>query len=141
MSASQLDTLLQLTRRLSDLVAREIAMIEARTPDRIAEHAPERDRLSALYAREMNAARAEPTLLKMAPPAALEALKQETARFNDALDRHRRLLTRMRRVTEGIVKAVAGEASKAVAPRAAYGPGAKAAAPRYAAPVAVNAKI
>jgi uncharacterized protein YdcH (DUF465 family) len=138
---TRVETLLGLTRRLSALVADEIALIEARDTGGLAARAEERDRLTALYAREMNAARAEPGF-RASPQAKLSELKDETARFTAALDRHRRLVERMRRVTEGIVKAVADEAARARLPRPGYGPGAAAAAPsRLAAPVVLNARV
>ncbi len=138
---ARLETLLGLTRRLTALVEAEIGLIEARRIGGIAAHEDERAKLTGLYAREMQALKADaPRLKATLDPAEIEAVKAETRRFDAALDRHRRLVERMRRVTEGIVKAVADEAMRAQAPRKGYGPsGAVAPAPRSAT-LAINAK-
>ena len=52
---SRIDTILDITRRLTALLEREMALIEAKTPARLAELEDERSRLSLLYSREMQA--------------------------------------------------------------------------------------
>lgn len=139
----RIDVLIDLTRRLSAMVEDEIGMIERRAPHRLAEHEDERSRLALHYAREMQAMRAEPSNIRALTRERIERLKDETAAFNGALDRHRRLIARMRRVTEGIIKAVADEAANQRAPQTAYARPGAALAPytRPAAPLAFNRKI
>jgi hypothetical protein len=137
----RIDLILDLTRRLSALVEREIALIQAHEPQRLAEHEDERSRLSLLYAREMQSLRADPEAARKAERDRLERLKNETKAFNDTLDRHQRLIKRMRRVTEGIVKAVSDEAAKQAAPRTTYGMSGYTASARGPAPLAINRKV
>lgn len=139
----RIDVLIDLTRKLSAMVEDEIGMIKRRTPHRLAENEDERSRLALLYAREMQSLRAEPVDVRAVTRERIERLKDETASFNGALDRHRRLIARMRRVTEGIIKAVADEAANQRAPKTGYTrPGtAPVAYARGAAPLAVNRKV
>lgn len=141
----RIDVLIDLTRRLSAMVEQEIGHIQAREPHRLADLEPERSRLSLIYTREMQSLRADPATVQAAARERIERLKDETAAFNGALDRHKRLISRMRRVTEGILKAVADEAAAQRAPQTSYTrPGAvqtSSAYARAAAPLAVNRKV
>lgn len=137
----RIDVILDLTKRLSALVEREIALIEAHEPHRIADLEDERTRLSTLYAREMQAVKSDPAAVRAAGRDRIQRLRDETAGFNASLDRHQRLITRMRRVTEGIVKAVADEASRQRAPKTVYGASGASAYRAAAAPIAINRKI
>jgi hypothetical protein len=137
----RIDTILDLTRRLSALVEREIALIQAHEPHRLSEHEEERSRLSLLYSREMQSLRADPEAARRAEQERLRQLKDETRAFNETLDRHQRLVSRMRRVTEGIVKAVADEAARQAAPRTTYGMSGYTAPNRGPAPLAINRKV
>ncbi|MCC6919530.1 MAG: hypothetical protein IT548_10020 [Alphaproteobacteria bacterium] len=137
----RIDLILDLTRRLSQLVEREIALIQAQEPHRLAEHEEERSRLSLLYAREMQSLRANPDVARRAEQSRLDSLRAETKAFNETLERHQRLIARMRHVTEGIVKAVADEAARQNAPRTSYGMSGYTNPGRGAAPLAINRKI
>jgi hypothetical protein len=137
----RLDVILDLTRRLSALVEREITLLQTRQPHRLAEHEEERTRLSLLYAREMQAMRADPAAARALDKRRIEQLKEDTAAFNAALDRHKRLVARMRRVTEGIIKSIADEAVRQKAPRSVYGATGYTATTKAAAPLAVNRRV
>ena len=54
--ADRVDVILELTRQLSQLVAREMELIEAREAHRLTDLEEERSRFSLLYTREMQAA-------------------------------------------------------------------------------------
>lgn len=138
---SRIDTILDITRRLTALLEREMAMIEAKTPARLAELEEERSRLSLLYSREMQAVAASPAEFRTLPQDRLAALRDETKGFHDLLDRHQRMVARMRRVTEGIVKTIADEAARQKAPRTGYAPGGQTTGRSGAAPLAINAKF
>lgn len=138
---SRIDTILDITRRLTALLEREIGMIEAKTPARLAEFEEERTRLSLLYGREMQAVAASPAAFGQLPKDRIAALREETKSFQGLLDRHQRLVSRMRRVTEGIVKTIADEASRQKSPRTGYAATGRAAAPAGATPLAINSKI
>lgn len=138
---SRIDTILEITRRLTALMEREMALIEAKTPARLGDLEEERSRLSLLYSREMQAVAASPAEFRALPQDRIIALRDETRNFHDLLDRHQRLLARMRRVTEGIVKTVAEEAQRQKAPRAGYAAGGQSSARTAAAPLAINARV
>lgn len=140
--SDRIDVLIDITRKLSRMVEEEIEMMERRTPQMLAQHEDERTRLAMTYSREMQAMREDPDAVRRITRERIEQLKDETAAFNGALDRHRRLIARMRRVTEGIVKSVADEAAAQRAPRTAYArPGTAAAAYAKPAPIALNRKV
>ncbi len=138
---SRIDTILDITRRLTALLEREMAMIEARTPGRLAELEDERNRLSLLYSREMQAIAANAAEFRTLPRERINALRDETASFHSLLDRHQRMVARMRRVTEGIVKTIADEAQRQKGPRTGYAPTGRAAPGTAAAPLAINSRV
>jgi len=138
---SRVDTLLDITRRLTALLEREMALIEAKTPARLSELEEERSRLSLLYSREMQAVAANPAEFRTLPQDRLTKLRDETKTFHELLDRHQRMVARARRVTEGIVKTIADEAQRQKSPRAGYAPGGQVSGRATAAPLAINAKI
>lgn len=139
--ADRVDVILELTRQLSQLVAREMELIEAREAHRLTDLEEERSRFSLLYTREMQAAKADPASMKKAGPEKLRRLRDETAAFNAAIDRHQRLIARVRHVSEGIIKAVADEASRQRAPKTVYGASGTTYGRTGAAPIAINQKI
>ncbi|MFT3811638.1 MAG: hypothetical protein QM698_17125 [Micropepsaceae bacterium] len=138
---SRIDTILDITRRLTALLEREIGMIEARTPARLAELEDERNRLSLLYSREMQAVAADAAEFRALPQDRIGALREETKTFHDLLGRHQRMVARMRRVTEGIVKTIADEAQRQKSPRTGYAPSGRTSAGSTAAPLAINSRI
>lgn len=138
---SRIDTILDITRRLTALLEREMAMIEARTPARLAELEDERNRLSLLYSREMQAVAANAAEFRTLPKDRIGVLREETKTFHGLLDRHQRMVARMRRVTEGIVKTIADEAQRQKSPRTGYAPSGRSAAAATAAPLAINSRV
>lgn len=138
---SRIDTILDITRRLTALLEREMALIEAKTPARLSEFDDERSRLSLLYSREMQAVAANPGDFRALPRDRVAALRDETSSFHTLLDRHQRLVARMRRVSEGIVKTIADEAQRQKNPRAGYAPGGLTSGRTTAAPLAINARV
>ncbi|BCW88152.1 hypothetical protein sos41_12900 [Alphaproteobacteria bacterium SO-S41] len=139
--SDRIDVILDLTRRLSALVEREISLIEAHQPNSIGEFEEERTRLSLLYSREMQAVKSDPAAVKKSSRDRIERLREETASFNASLDRHQRLIARMRRVSEGIVKTIADEAARQRAPKSSYGASGGASYRAKATPIAINRKI
>jgi hypothetical protein len=137
----RVDVLLDLTRRLSGLVELEIKLIEQREPLRLNDLEEERSRLALLYAREMQAVKSDPAAMKKVARDRIERLREETAAFNASLDRHQRLIARMRRVTEGIVKTIADEASRQRAPKTGYGASGATPYRAPATPIAINRKV
>lgn len=129
--------LVTLTTRLTGLVEREILLIAERKPHELVRLDDERTRLAALYAREMTTIRREGDTLKAMSPAIRMDLTTATERFRTVLDKHRMAVERVRRVTEGIVKAIAEDISARHQPPIGYGRGL---APRRAQPLAFNGR-
>jgi hypothetical protein len=138
---SRIDTILDITRRLTSLLEREIGLIEARTPARLSELEEERSRLALIYGREMQAVASSATEFRTLPQDRLALLRDETKTFQSLLGRHQRLVSRMRHVTEGIVKTIADEASRQKSPRAGYAPTGRATPAGISAPLAINSKV
>ena len=138
--SDRLEAVLELTARLSDLVTEEIRLLEAREPHKLSGHEDERTRLSMLYAREMQALKADRDAVRAAGDERLARLRDETAAFNEMLDRHRGLVARMRKVTEGIIRTIADEAAAQRAPVTTYG-ASGVAAPSGPASIALNKKV
>lgn len=110
--ADRAEQIILLTERLLGLVRRESDALIARRPALLAQTAEEKARLSSLYAREMSAIRKSPALIEGAGAALLARLKSVTGEFRDALAEHDRLLTRLRQVSEGMIRAIAEEVGR-----------------------------
>ncbi len=113
--------LVLLTTRLTGLVEQEILLITERRPLELARLDEERTRLAAIYAREMAVIRREKGALHAFAPDLRMELTTATERFRSALDKHRLAVERVRRVTEGIVKAIANDIAARHSPPVGYG--------------------
>ena len=89
----------------------------------------------------MQAVQSDPAAVKKSGRDKIERLRAETANFNASLDRHQRLIARMRRVTDGIVKTIAEDAARHRAPKANYGASGAASYRAKATPIAINRKV
>jgi len=116
--AGQFELLIAMAERLIEALEADIAALKAGRPQDLRTLDPEIQRLSAVYGRE--AARLDPARAKAAPAELRKRLFSVTSRFKDALGLHTRLITRMRRASEGIVKAVAEEVERRRAPFTTY---------------------
>lgn len=116
--------LLALTERLLDVMARESEIINGRRPSAFAPIAEEKGRIAATYTRELTAAKAAPALLEGADPKLLNTLRDATEKLHETIEAQTRLLGRLRRVSEGLVKAIADEVAERRQPSLGYGPGA-----------------
>lgn len=121
--ADKIELLIMMGERLIEAVEADIAALKAGRPQEMRTLDPEIQRLSLAYGRE--AASLDPSRAKNAPSDLRKRLTATTARFKDALGLHARLITRMRRASEGIVKAVAEEVERQRAPLTTYAPPAK----------------
>lgn len=114
------ERLITLAQRLNEALSADIAALEAGKPQAMASLDPEVQKLTALYSREVQGF--DPANLKAAPDAIRQRLTAATGKFRDTLNLHQRLLTRIRRASEGIVKAVADEVQRKQAPTVSYAP-------------------
>ena len=118
--------LIGLTRRLTDLLAREAAAFEARRPHEAAATTEETARLANVYRHESMRIKADPSLIAGADAAVRGKLMQATQTFEAALARHGRALAAAKQITEGLVQAIAEEVAAARTARSPYGANARA---------------
>lgn len=120
-AADRVEQLTILTERLMGLVESEIEYLKSRRPSELQDHMAERDKLAAIYAREMSLIRDDKSLIDGAGPSLLGNLKAITGRFRDALARHDTVLGAMRSVSEGLLKSVAEQAQSRAPTLKGYG--------------------
>lgn len=117
--------LLALTERLTERLAAEAAVFEARRPQDAAASLPATQELASLYRSESLRIRHDRSLLSGAAPERLAALRAATQRFEAALARHGRAVQAAKSVSEGLVRAIAEEVGRTRAASAGYGPAAR----------------
>lgn len=114
-------TLISLTRQLSQVILEENRLLETRRPRDVAHLNEEKIRLNAAYEQEIMTIAKNGGLAAIPDAPMLRQLKQETRLFNEILDRHKRILVRLRTVTESMVKAIGDEVTKHNNPLQSYG--------------------
>jgi hypothetical protein len=117
--------LLEVTQRLTDLLAAQARAFEQHRPQDAAAGLPEITRLTNLYCAGSAGVRATPAMLKDAPPDLRTRLARATEAFEAVLERQGRALAASKTVTEGVVKAIADEIANRRGLGQAYGPGAQ----------------
>lgn len=116
----KIELLIAMAERLIAAIEADIEALKSGRPQDMHSLDPEIQRLTAVYGRE--AASLDPHRAKAAPAEVKKRLLATSARFKDALALHARLITRMRRASEGIIKAVAEEVERRRAPLTSYAP-------------------
>lgn len=127
-AADRVEQLTALTERLTERLAEETRLFEARRAQDVAAGLEETGRLANLYRHESMRVKANPDLIAGASKAARERLVQATLAFEAALERHAHAVAAAKTVTEGLVQTVAREVAGARAAGSGYGPGARATA-------------
>ena len=107
-----LDALLLITERLIDLIVAENVLLNERRPSELTKQLDEKQRLAAMYAREMAALQKDPSRVQGAAPADVAKLKEATARFRSLIEENGRKVNAMRMVTERLVKSIGDEVAK-----------------------------
>ncbi len=120
-ASDRVEQLAILTDRLVSLVESEIEFLKTRRPSEITAHTEERDKLAAIYAKEMSLIRQDKAMITGAKPSVLASLKEKTARFREALATEESLLGAMRAVSEGLLKSVAEQAQNRAPSLQGYG--------------------
>ena len=122
--AERAEALIKLTARLTELLDRETALFEARRPHEAESFQKEKTRLATIYRAETQRAAADPSRLADLPAALKAHLQDNTRRFESALRRNGAAVEALKTLTEGLVKALADEASRQAQAKSGYGPGA-----------------
>ncbi len=112
--------LIDLTRRLTDRLTREIAVLEARRPQDLAAGQQQTQELVNLYRRECAAVKANPALIAPAPLEDRRTLATVTQTFEAVLSRYAGAVEAARVVSEGLVRTIAQELAIARVPASAY---------------------
>jgi hypothetical protein len=137
--ADRVEHLILLTERLTARLKAELEAFEANRPHEVAPQIKETQRLADLYRREAAATRADPARVAGAPLARRKRLAEATKAFDATLKRHAAALESARRITDGLVRTIAGVVADRRKP-AGYGPGAFP-APADARAIAVNRRL
>ena len=135
---ARLERLVILTGRLTELIRREIAIFRAGRPRDAALLADEKATLSGQYSREMAAFKHDQAGLARLTPAQKKTLQTATAAFRATLTELSDVLSRVRRVSEGIIQAIADDLKAHRTNPVGYGTTAAATAPNALQPLALN---
>jgi hypothetical protein len=104
----RVEGLILLTERLTARLKAEIEAFEGNRPHEVAPQIKETQSLADLYRREAAAARADPARITGAPLARRKQLAEATEAFEAAVKRHAAAVASARRITEGLVRTIAG---------------------------------
>lgn len=113
--------LTDLTRRLTDRLTEESRAFESRRPQDAAATMAATQDLANAYRRESAQVKADPSALAAAPLAERKALMTATRLFDAAVSAHASAVEAARQISEGLVRAIAGEVTEARGSPAGYG--------------------
>jgi hypothetical protein len=117
----RVDELILITTRLTELTRAEIEKLETKRPREMEPLIEQKAALSAQYARLGQIFKRDPSLIKRASPELRKLLKETTKAFHAVLDDLTGRLDRVREISEGLVRAIATEASARRATPVGYG--------------------
>ena len=123
-TAERIDQLILLTERLTRLVAEQAVAFESSRPQDAIVHSEETGRLANLYRHESARIRADPGLIARSSLTQRTQLRRATEAFDAVLARQARAVGAVKRVTEGLVRAIAEEVASQRHQGASYGPAA-----------------
>lgn len=119
--ADRVEQLIELTERLSTMVAEETKLLTSREPRELQSLIDEKARLANLYSHEMGRLGADRSLVTAAPAEARARLKSATQTFRTLLDEHGRSIARARRLSEGLIRSIGSEVKAARETVTGYG--------------------
>lgn len=108
-TAQRIDELIQLTERLTAVVAEQCRCFEARRPQDAAAYLDEIGRLANAYRHECGRVRSSPQPLAGLASTQRTRLRRATEAFDAVLARQARAVSAAKTVTEGLMKAIAEE--------------------------------
>ncbi len=115
------EQMILLTQRLRNLVVRETTLFEARKPHEAASFAEEKNTLATTYRLETARIAKDPSLIVDAAAGLRTTLREETIRLDQALQDNNRAAGVVRKLTEGLVQAIASEAAQTRSRMHGYG--------------------
>ena len=132
-ASERVRALMEITRSLSDIFAKENELLSNQRPREIAPLQAEKARLAAAYAQSIRDVAHNRAAVQSADSGLLKELREITTAFEQRAARQRALLEGAAKAGEGVVKAIAEEAA-AQQSAGNYGPGEQSGA----APVSIN---
>jgi hypothetical protein len=120
--AGDVEALISLTERLTLLIADQAQAFEAGRPQDVAPSIEETSKLAVQYRREAQAVRENPAPVAAASAKDRMRLVRATEAFDAVIARQGRALAAARKITDGLVHAIAGEIANQRAAGATYGP-------------------
>ena len=117
--------LIILTRRLSERLDHETALLRAHRPQDLFDGIEETRALSNLYRHESARVKADIGLLSGMTPQEQKDLREATSAFQTRLQSYEQAVNAAKTITEGIISAVAADLSAMRAQNMTYGPRAK----------------
>jgi hypothetical protein len=105
----KIERMLLLTRRLTDALYADIDALDRGRPAEMRTIVPETQQLLAQYAREAAGLKNQ---IRMLPSALRESLTGVTAKLHEALAVHERRLSRVRRASEGMIRAIVDDVER-----------------------------
>jgi len=120
--ADRVEQLIVLTERLTALIAAQAHAFEEQRPAEAANLLAETSKLANIYRHESARVRADPSLISPAPAEQRRRLVRATEAFDAVLARQGRALDAARKVSEGLVRAIADEVASRREKSSAYGP-------------------
>ncbi len=115
------EQMIVLSRRLKGLVLRETELFEARTPHEVIAFIDEKNTLATTYRLETARIAKTPSLMAEASAKLRTILRDETLSLDKALKRNNAAAGMVRKLTEGLVHAIADEAANTRSSMIAYG--------------------
>jgi hypothetical protein len=106
----KIDRLMALTERLTQALEDDIAALERGRPREMRTPKADVQQLTVLYRNE--AAHFTPAAVKDLPKDTRDRLEKATAHFKDVLAVHRRLVTRVKDCTDGMIRAIADDVAR-----------------------------
>jgi hypothetical protein len=120
LATARVRQLLELTRRLTERLATETRAFEEGKPQKVAASLAETQEMANLYRRDSGHVKANPALLAGAVATERMALIDATRAFEAVLARHASAVEAARKISEGLVRAIAHEVAAARTPASAY---------------------
>lgn len=120
-AAHRAEQLVMVTERLTELVAEDTRLIEARLAPLDGALGEEKARLSNVYRLELTRIKHDRSLIEGAKPETLTRLRASTAILHETLAAHEMALNAVKMVSEGLVHAMAEEVARQRNGDAQYG--------------------
>lgn len=121
--ASTVEGMIEITERLTDLLADQARAFERHRPQDAAVTMAKVAQLTGLYRAGSARIQSAPASALASPPAARQRLMRATEAFEAVLERQTRAIAASKTVTEGLVRAIAEAIATRRASNAGYGPG------------------